>query len=350
MNPIHGLILIILGLCLNFRFTEQFLKKLELIKGLKGKETCTNVPFKFQFKLSSSLDEEFEFENYLFKKGLDLWYKINEANKAWTEIKSENMRHDIRHLLDSNLISNLIEKLIQNPKLFVDYPMLPDVIAFRVKDKSLQPADIKVVIEYFLQNKMHRQLACMIALHNPPITFDHFNNPCLDSLICTFEFLFLLNSDSLVSFFKHSNSRRYLMISPLIACYKQEPSKVRQILKIIIDSNEVSNFLLLKNFCFGIIISNYTESDLVYLRNEDLIEYLYEILNPFNDREAMIALKVCSVINLIRSYRFDHQKLLSKIYMDDSIENVNIFFEIYYNFIAHFKSSDYLRKIIDELK
>ena len=64
----------------------------------------------------------------------------------------------------------------------------------------------------------------------------------------------------------------------------------------------------------------------------------------------MIALKVCSVINLIRSHRFDQQKLLFKIYLDDSDDNVQKFFEIYYSFVAYFKNADLLRKIIDDLK
>lgn len=355
-----SLILIFLFALIKFRLTDQHLRRI--------------VPSKSKsFALFSSLsmsEDDFEEEkarNDLLKKGLRLWNDFFVANEAWNSLKSKYFKLNVNIFnfcicASLNSKRNLIDMSITNA-LFKKYPMIWDVIAISVKETPMERDEIEDVVNFFLDNKKLRQLAAMISLQDPPITFDHFKYTPIESrpfktrtlaLASLFEHLFMMNPQKLNQLFQHLGEDKLFMVTSLIVCKNQLPSKVRQIISNLINSEKIDNNLLIYHICLGLMFCDCCsdeEAEAVFYRNEKLVDYLYTILKPFenNDIHTLIALKACRIVNLVNIYPDNEQKILSLIHMDEPVDIKEQMFTMFSNIIPQ-KHKKEFAKYIDSFR
>ena len=357
---LKSLILIFLIALIKFRLTDQYLRRIIPAK---------SKSFALFSSLSSSEDdfEEDKVRNDLIKKGLRLWNDFFVSNEAWNSLKSKYFKINLNIFnfcicASLNSKRNLIDMSISNA-LFKNYPMIWDVIAVSVKETPIEKDEIEDVVNFFLENKKLRQLAAMISLQDPPITCDHFKYTPIESrpfknrtlaLASLFEHLFMMNPKKLNQLFQHLGEDKLFMVTSLIVCKDQLPSKVRQIITNLINYEKIDNYLLIYHICLGLMFCEcYSdeEAKAVFDRNEKLVDYLYTIFKPFenNDINTLIALKACRIVNLVNIYPDNEQKIMSLIHMDEPVEIKDELFKLFSKIIPQ-KHKKEFAKYIDSFR
>ena len=370
MNILKIFILAILTFLIRLQVTEQFLKKIASSKGIKNIFKIENDMMNF-FKLSAGLESNENFEDddedklirrELFSKGLKLWRKFFVNTEAWEIIEIYPSANEISRCFVEGSKKKLLQLLNTETWRLTTLPMIPDVIAKKIIDFPVIPEEIKEFVNFFMERQMYCQFASFIVLHDPPIVPDNLRNYKIVQLTKTLEYIFALNPNTLEQLFEQNGNDIYFLIAPLIACNDQIPEMVRDIIIKTIQSKSkdaLKNDVIVQ-ICIGIMLTEVTpeNADRVYLRNEKLIKYLHEILEPFKILNMAMLLKACHVMNMIKHDPENVQAIISEIYLDDSEENIKNMFKLFLIIAPHFQPDFYHETIknykmvnfIDEIK
>ena len=295
------------------------------------------IPRAPDFKLLAAGDD-LSARDELFLKGLKLWNKYFVSLEQWDTIERSDSdgAFEVSMTLNSESIVEIIRKFEFNSQLMQEFPMIPDLVVKMIINRGaegvvLENNEIETVVNFFLKHRFYRQLSSLIAL-NHQISSDHFTHPSLDDLISTLENLFQLKPERVERFIGEIGTDKLFLVAPLVACVDCDQNIVRGLLKKFAT---ISRAQFLVQICSGIMVTNYTPENerLLFERNENLINYIYEIfINP--STPILIIFKACKVMNLIRLNGEDFQRIFLENYMDESPGSVNILFDILLNVAA----------------
>lgn len=328
------LLIILLGLLdLSQSFTRQF--------------KCIRPP-RIHLHLNSEnhgIDNE-KIRNELFSEGLELW------SKFFLSTRNLNFVKPATDFLVGENVMEMVNDLRRNSWKLLVYPILPDLIVDKVRKVPLKEFELEPVVDFFLNQRFYRQLACLIAIQSdPPITADHFQRPTLNALIRTMEYLFKVRPSRIDQLFHPMVYDKMFLVAPLVACTKHDPEIVQ---KTLLKAAQVSKVQTVVQVCAGIMLTNHEimeYNQALYDRNEKLIEFLESELLSKDSKDSMeyAAFKALRVMNLIKLNSADEQRILLSIYLDESEESVAELFRLLAK-IAALPKSDYYKKIIDSYK
>ena len=337
--------------------------------------------------------EEKRIKHELYTEGIVIWKKVFESAEEWNVVEPSDVAFTLAMQLNFGNLKEFVRELKKNSWKLLMYPMIPDVIIEKIRLEPIEDEEIEPIVDFFLSQKLHQQLACFMALE-PRVTIDHLQRSTLDALTMTFEVLFKIKPDKIEEILEKSMGRDKLyLLAPLVACSKQDQKIVRNILFEMIKEMKVEPIL---QVCMGIMLTvNFDQA--TFDRNEKLIDFLGEKIEASKSEEILsetsltdsssssetikvlscksvealmseainalssetvkapsprfipIALKACRIMNLIKFNPIDTQKILLQIHLDETEESVAEMFKIMKK-MAFLLKTDHYKKLIDSFR
>ena len=346
MQLLNVLILLVLILAIRLEISEQFLKKISKMHSPKAINR-DHLLLSSTSNLNED-DEDGKFCKDLVEKSLNVWEDYNNSLTQWEISKSSEFGSKIEEYFTTGTLDELIDFLRNEPWNFQFYREIPDVIVERFVKGSNAKVSEKVV-DFFLDHKFYRQLACLMCYQSIP--FEYFRFHSINARLKTFEYVFTINPTRISDLFEPVAGESHLfLLSSLVCCKTQFPGILSSILKSMIHSNEVDNHKLFDQLCLGLMIKDVVVDDdddenseyskRLFFRNKKLLENLYPIIAKLNEPEVLVAFKACEIINMInyftQNFKSDNNDhfIISSIYTDESEENVKKLFLFLFNVAA----------------
>lgn len=287
----YAILLIAILVLINFNPSDQFLKKIEAIKGFKALGFNSN--FMQLSTLSNNKDFDIEAADILESretemKGIDMWNRIQNNYLKW--IKELKMA-DVIIIIDENSKKEFFKAKIDEKEFVLWDETIPDVIAFSVKNSPMNLENLKATIKYFFKYEYYSQLTCLIThQNNPPITIDHFVNISVKDLTGLFEHLFMMNPDKLDLFFYSSSPNYVNAIVSFLCCDKCNPKKFNEIVEKIMSDSEENLSDALTLYYMHLSVSSYKNHEYILQRNEKFVNFCrkkYTEANKYLDNDSL---------------------------------------------------------------
>lgn len=293
---------------LKLDISQYFLKLTSMnIVSLKGITTLRDS--------KSSSDDIRLIKWSLFLDGLSLWNEHYESIEQWEIVEPSNIAFEIVTNLDSDSVEEIIEKFENNSWVFLVYPMIPDVLVHKLTHKPMSAEETDMIVDFFLKQRLYRQLACLISLHEPKITCDHFRTQSVDNLIGVLEHLFKMKLEKVEEFIGELGNDKMFMMAPLVACKEQDPVVVRKVIATMANNPSVSKKQLVAQVCIGFMLTDYTSG--TEIRNEHLAcKFVPSLFKNHSKDDLPTIIKACRIMHLIKARSSSEQRILKEIYMD----------------------------------